>query len=126
VADTFANARIKLAGIALGADEAGHHVYVVELSDDQTLTGEYFEVFSGNDFNIEIGMFGFASRNGVGNPHASARLHFSPEDILVAEQMIRSFFSDPRVAMDKWQHVPGVRFLGGVSFRPNWIIRKSA
>jgi hypothetical protein len=120
--NSFANARIKLAGTARGVDEAGHRIYVIERSDGTVLAGEYFEVFNGNDFNLEIGMFGFCHRNGVGNPHPSARLHFSAEDTLAAEKLIRSFFSTPSVAMDKWQYVPNVRFLGGVSFRPNWII----
>jgi hypothetical protein len=124
--NTFANARIKLGGTARGVDEAGHHVYVVERSDGPALTGEYFEVFNGNDFNIEIGMFGFTYRGEVGNLHPSVRLHFSAEDSFSAEQLIRSFFQTPSVAMDKWQYVPTVRFLGGVSFRPNWIIQNSA
>jgi len=87
------------------------------------LYGEYIEIFepNGNDFNIEIGMFGFTYAEMVGSPEA--RQHFSLEERWMAEQLIRSFFTNPSNVMRGY--TAGVRFLGGVRFRPGWIIQKS-
>ena len=79
-----------------------------------------------NHFNIEVGAFGFTYRENAGNPYPSARKRFPAEEGVTAEQLIRNFFSKPDVVMKKWQHTPGVEFLGGVTFRPDWIIEDSS
>jgi hypothetical protein len=125
-ANTFADARISLAGRIGGVDERGHSMFMVERTRGPTLFREYFEIsgeINENDFNIEIGVFGFTDLEDAGNPYPSARQHFSAEEGLAAHKLIQDFFSTPSVVMKTWQRTPGVRFLGGVSFRPDWILQ---
>jgi hypothetical protein len=108
-----------------GVDEKGHDMFMVERAGGPALFGEYIEIFeeNENDFNIEISMFGFTNSGNAGNPHPSARQHFSAEESLAAQQLIQDFFSTPSVVMEKWEHSPVARFLGGVRFRPDWILQ---
>jgi hypothetical protein len=127
--NTFDGARIELAGSEGGVDGGGHLVFAVIKADDEVLYGEFFEVWTPeNDrhFNIEIEAFGFTYQGNAGNAYPSARNHFSAEECAAAEKLIRSFFARPDVVMKTWQHMPGVKFLGGVTFRPGWIIRNSS
>jgi hypothetical protein len=60
----------------------------------------------------------------VGNLHPDAREHFSTDESLAIEQLIGSYFiSNPSGFMKRWR--PPVEFLGGVTFRPNWVFEKS-
>jgi hypothetical protein len=124
--NTFAGARIRLAGKVRGVDEKGHDVYIVDRTEGPALFGEYFEVSPGeneNHFNIEIGHFGFTNPESAGNPYPSARQGFSTEEVAAAQKLIQDFFSNPGVVMEVWQHTPEVRFLGGVRFRLDWIVQ---
>jgi hypothetical protein len=53
-----------------------------------------FYVFPNNgyDFNIEVGVFGYVDRYNVGNLHPDGRQHFSTDESLAIEQLIRSYF----------------------------------
>jgi hypothetical protein len=122
--NAFANARIENYGNVGGADDGSHDVFKIEGAGQPVLYGDYFYVFpnNGNDFNIEIGVFGYVSPNNIGNLHPQARQHFSPEEADSIEHLIRSYFlSSPSIFTKAWQ--PPVKFLGRVSFRPNWIIQ---
>jgi hypothetical protein len=126
--NSFAGASIELAGSFRGVDEAGHDLFLIQRTAGPILFGEYFEAPTGaneNDFNIEIGAFGFANPENAGNPDPNARQRFSAEECSAAKQLIQSYFSNPSVVLDRWQSMPEVRFLGGVRFRPDWIIPDS-
>jgi hypothetical protein len=122
--NSFINARVWRHGGVRGADEKGHDLFMVERIDGAPLYGDYVEVFeeNENDFNIEVGMFGFLSRNNVGNPHLGAREQFSFEECETVKQLLRSFFLNSDEMKKKWRSHPDARFLGDVRFRPNWIV----
>jgi hypothetical protein len=90
----FEQAHVQLAGIIRGGDEAGHLVFGITPQEGPPLYGEYFEIFeeNGNDFNIEIGMFGYVNDESVGTTHPYFRAAFPAEDCLAVERLIRSFF----------------------------------
>jgi hypothetical protein len=117
--NTFADARIQIAGIV-----GGHLMFRVDRSEGPALFGEYFDVFGGDgyDLSIEIGDFGFANRESAGSRHPLARAGFSAEECSSVKQLIQSYFSNPSVALETWRGVPDVKFLGDVRFRPDWII----
>jgi hypothetical protein len=127
-ASTFKNARVQFVGSVRGVDDGGHDMFVVDRTEGPALYGEYFEVFgeNKNDFNIEVGAFGFTNKENAGNPYPSARQHFSAAECSSAQQLIQDYFSNSDVVMEKWQYTPSARFLGGVTFRPGWIIPKPA
>jgi hypothetical protein len=120
----FQGAQFQLAGMIAGGDERGHLVFSVTPKEGTPLYGEYFMIFekNENDFNIEIGMFGYWNNTSVGTTHPAFRLAFSGEDCLAVEQSIARFFSDntmlPKSIRDG--------FLGGVRFRPNWIVLEAS
>ena len=119
-------ASVQLTGSRRGVDEAGHLTFGVRSRGGEEFFGEYLEVWTSeesSEFNIEIGAFGFANPEDVGNPYPSARLQFSSDECMTLEDLIRQFFSNLDVAMNKWHSIPEVRFLGGVNFRLGWIIR---
>jgi hypothetical protein len=127
--NTFKGARTELFGSVRGVDECGHLVFAVVKTDGGNLYGEFFEVGmpeNDNDFNVEVGEFGFTDPENVGNPHPGARRHFSVEECATAEVLVRKLLSDPDVVLKRWRFVPGIRFLGGVTFRPGWIICDSS
>jgi hypothetical protein len=70
-------------------------------------------------------MFAFTNPRNAGNPDPSARQHFSADESLAAQQLVQDFLSTPSVVMEKWQHSPAARFLGGVRFRPDWILQSA-
>jgi hypothetical protein len=124
-ANSFTNASIDSAGTVGGADEAEHDLFKIEKGDGPPLYGDYFYIFPNDEpfFNIEIGVFGYLDPYAVGDLDPTYRLHFTAEESEAVEQLIRSFFlSNPRIFTKRWP--PPLRFSGGVSFRPNWIIRK--
>jgi hypothetical protein len=128
-ANTFEDARIELFGSVRGVDEGGHLMFGVARTNGDDVYGEFFEVGmpeNDNDFNVEVGEFGFTNPENVGNPHPGARRHFSVEECTAVENMIRKFLSNPDVVLKRWRLVPGIRFLGGVTFRPGWVICNSS
>jgi hypothetical protein len=110
----FQGAQFQLAGMIAGGDERGHLVFSVTPKEGTPLYGEYFMIFekNENDFNIEIGMFGYWNNTSVGTTHPAFRLAFSAEDCLAVEQSIASFFSDNR----KLPRSIGAEFLGAFVF----------
>src|SRR5436305_15176452 len=94
VVNSFANARIKSGGSVRGADERRHDLFEISGDTGPTLYGDYFYVGpeGGNDFNIEIGMFGYTDPHEAGTPDPRFRQHSSAEDAYAAEQLIRSYF----------------------------------
>jgi hypothetical protein len=124
--DTFADARVEFAGVVWDVDHTPHDVFKIERAGEPALYGDYFLVSPSdneNEFNTEIGLFGYLGRLDVGNPDPTLRQQFAGEERQAVERLIRSYFSNPNVFDD--QFLPPVRCLGGVSFRPNWIIQKS-
>jgi hypothetical protein len=123
--NAFADARIEAAGSVRGADEVGHDLFEIERDDGPPPLRRLYLRFSRpekNDFNIEIGVFGYVDPYNVGNPHPKARHHFSAEESAAIEGLIRSYFlSNPPIYAQR-HLVPG--FLGGVTFRPNWILQE--
>jgi hypothetical protein len=127
-ANSFIAAQIKLRGLTRGADEVGHQFFQVTRTQGPELYGDYFEILAEkntNDYNIEIREFGHVVPQQLGSGPAF-RQHFSAEECLTVEELIRSLFSMPDIFKGKYRDAEGrppVRFLGGISFRPNWISR---
>jgi hypothetical protein len=83
----------------------------------------FFPDEKGSDFNIEIGLFGYVDPYNVGDLHPQARKHFTDEEWLTIEELIRTYFlSKPDIFAKRF--LPPARFVGGVTFRPNWIIHE--
>jgi hypothetical protein len=99
-------------------------LFKITQSTGQVLYGNYIYAFAENenDFDIEIGLFGYVDPYATGDLHPAYRQHFTAEESSAAERLIRSYFLS-----NSFDHgfLPPARFLGGVSFRPNWIVQKS-
>jgi hypothetical protein len=124
--NNFANVRIESGGSVRGPDEMGHDLFKITRAIGPDLYGDYFYVGpeDGNDFDIEVGLFGYTNPHDAGALNPSFREHFSAEDASAAEQLIRSYFlSNPAIFRERFL-MPPARFQGGVSFRPNWILQK--
>ena len=92
--NTFTNARIEFAGFLNGADERPHYLFKIERAEGPSLYGDYTLAALEDDrhFNVEIGPFGYVDQYDAGDLNPSRRQHFSAEDCLAAERLIRSFF----------------------------------
>jgi hypothetical protein len=115
---------VGFAGIVWDVDHTAHDVFKIERATEPALYGDYFLVsptHDENEFNTEIGLFGYCGRLDVGSLDLTLRQQFSSEECQSIEQLIRSFFSKPGIFDDRF--LPPIRCLGGVSFRPNWILR---
>jgi hypothetical protein len=55
-----------------------------------------------NDFNIEIGRFGYLGYLDVGNPDPTLRQRFTAEERLAIERLICLFFSNPSIFDEKF------------------------
>jgi hypothetical protein len=122
--DTFAGARVEFSGIVWDVDHTPHDVFEIDRAGEPALYGGYFLVSptdNENEFNTEIGLFGYIGRLDVGNPDPTLRQQFTAAESQAIERLIRSFFSNPNVFDE--QFLPPVRSLGRVNFRPNWIIK---
>jgi hypothetical protein len=100
-----------------------HDLFKIESPEIPTFYGDYIYSFLENeyDFNIDIGVFGFVDPQRVGSSDPAAREQFSAEECLAAEHLIRSYFlSEPEI----FKRLLGGRFVGGMSFRPNWIVKR--
>jgi hypothetical protein len=119
----FEGADVQLAGIIAGGDEAGHYVFSITPKEGRPLYGEYFMIFeeNENDFNIEIGLFGYWNDTSVGTTHPAFRVAFSADDAWRIEQLIRSSFSEKTMLPNYMR----AGFLGGVRCRPNWIVQET-
>jgi hypothetical protein len=120
-ANSFIGAGIELAGHVGGADDIGHWVFKIARTEGPALYGDYFEIFekaNPNDYNVEIHEFGYVIARHVGG-RLDVRQHFFTAECATIEQLIRSLFSAPDIF--KGKYLPPARFLGGVSFRSNWI-----
>jgi hypothetical protein len=121
----FPNGAARFAGVPQGADERGHLVFEIQLPSYPPLYGEFRpqSTQNGNDYDIGIVSFGFASPDNVGNPHVGARRRFSLQQRKIIEDIIVALVSSPEAQSD----VPpfafnGSRFLGRIHFLPGWII----
>jgi hypothetical protein len=123
--DTFTNARVESGGLTRGDDDGAHNLFKIIGTDGLTLYGEYIYSFleNGNDFNIEIDLFGYAESRYIGSRDPSRRQQFSAEEAATAEKLIRSYFlSEPDIYRKAFR--PPAKFVGAVTFRPKWIILK--
>jgi hypothetical protein len=85
---------------------------------------------NGNDFNLEVGLFGYyeVSWSGVVGVHyfgdldPNARLQFSRAECVAAARLIHQFLSHPANVL---RYSGPARFLGRVDFRPDWIIESN-
>src|SRR5260370_19754527 len=97
-ANAFTGARIEFAGIVWDADHGAHDLFLIERASEPALYGDYFLVWPSdneNEFNTEIGLFGYTGRLDVGNPNPTLRQRFNAEECRAIEHLIHSFFSDP-------------------------------
>src|SRR5580704_2822532 len=120
----FANANVEPDGSTRGDDDRFHDLFKIVRINSPALYGDYIYSFldNGYDFNIEIGAFGYPDYRHLGSPDPSKRQQFSAEEAATAEQLIRSFFlSSPSIYRERSLNA---RFVGGVTFRPNWIVVK--
>ncbi len=123
--DTFTNARIESGGSTRGDDDRAHRLFEIIRTDSPPLYGEYIYSFlkNGNDFNIEIDLFGYVEGRFIGSLESSRRQQFSTDEAGTAEQLIRSYFlSEPDIYRKAFR--PPAKFVGGVTFRPKWIVLK--
>jgi hypothetical protein len=123
--DTFTNARVESGGSTRGDDDRAHRLFKIIRADGSTLYGEYIYSFleNGNDFNIEIDLFGYAESRYLGSRDPSRRQRFSADEAATAEQLIRSYFlSEPDIYRKAF--LPPAKFVGGVTFRPKWVVLK--
>jgi hypothetical protein len=123
--DMFTNARVEEAGSTRGDDDGSHDLFKVVRSDGSVLYGEFKLLFmeNGNDFNIEIGLFGYLESRYLGSADPTRRLQFSGEEAATLEGSIRSAFLANQGFCN---FLAPARFTGGVTFRPNWIIKGSS
>lgn len=122
--NSFTNARLEPAGSVRGGDDDRHDIFKIERPGHPPLYGDYIYVFpdQGDDFNVEIGVFGYLDMYAVGDLDPRYRQRLSPGEASTVEQLIRSYFlSDPPIYAKRFL-MPPSRFLGGVSFRPNWLL----
>jgi hypothetical protein len=121
----LSNGRVIAGGATSGDDDRNHFLFRIEGSGSPPLYGEYIHQFLDNkkDFNIEIDLFGYLDYHFLGSPNPGMRQSFSTEEASTAEGLIRSYFSsEPEIL----RRMLGARFVGGVSFRPGWVVdRKS-
>jgi hypothetical protein len=103
----------------------GHDLFKITRAAGPVVYGEYIFFFGedGNDFNVEMGPFGYTDPHDAGVLDPSFREDFSAEESSAAEQSIRSYFSNPAIFKERFL-MPPARFLGDISFRPNWIVQK--
>jgi hypothetical protein len=116
---------VRFAGPIFGADLKHHDLFKVERTQGPPVYGEYVLIpvlGSEIEFNTGIDLFGYIDRFNLGNLHPGARKRFTAEECAAVEKVIRPFFSDPDIFKQKF--LPPVKSLGGVSFRPDWIIRR--
>jgi hypothetical protein len=109
-ANIFSNARIGFARLLSGADEKPHDLFEIEKAEGGRLYGDYVLAFLKDDahFNVEIAAFGYLDRRNAGDLNPARRQHFSVEECLAAEQLIRSFF--PTLAFSIRVSFPGKLF----------------
>ena len=125
--DSLLNARIKFAGSWVGWGGDSHDAFIFSADGLPELNGEYFQIWepNRNDYNLEFGAFGFFRRSDFGNPNPSARQHFGVAEASAIEQRLRAFAHDPDTFPKRFWTRPGFQgFLGGVSFRPGWILHR--
>jgi hypothetical protein len=122
--NTFANARIRFGGITRGMDENVHDLIRIDRTEGPALFGEYKLLFMANknDFDVEIRSFGFVEHGTIGI--RDRQLAFSATECEAIERLIRSFFSNPDVF--KKRFLPPARYLGGVAFKPDWVLQARA
>jgi hypothetical protein len=75
-----------------------------------------------NDFDIEIRSFGFVEPGTIGL--RDRQLAFSATECQAIERLIRSFLSNPDVFKKRFG--PPARYLGGVAFKPDWVLQAPA
>jgi hypothetical protein len=118
--------RIKFAGSWVGRDGDSHDLFVFSTDGLPGLYGEFFQMWAPNrnDYNLEFGTFGFFHKGNFGNPDPNLRQHFSAVEVSAIEQRLRAFAHDPDTFPKQFRVRPQFQgFLGGVSFRPDWIIQ---
>jgi hypothetical protein len=122
--NSFANARIRFGGITRGMDEHVHDLIRIDRTEGPALFGEYKLLFMANksDFDVEIRSFGFVEHGTIGIRDRQSA--FSATECEAIERLIRSFFSNPDLFKEQFR--PPARYLGGLAFKPDWIIQASA
>jgi hypothetical protein len=121
----FPNGAAGFASSFRGVDDRGHYAFELRLASYPSLYGEYRPKWAenGNDYDVEIVSFGFASPNNLGNPSAGARLRFSSQQRKITEGLIVALVSNPEARKgtapftSKKSH-----FRGHIHFLPGWII----
>jgi hypothetical protein len=117
----FADGRVIGGGDTSGDDDRNHMLFRIEGNGSPPIYGEYIYQFLENehDFNVEIDLFGYLDYHFLGSTNPGMRQSFSTEEASTAEGLIRSYFSsDPEI----FRRILGARFVGGVSFRPDWVL----
>jgi hypothetical protein len=108
-----------------GIDDGGHDTFEVQLGMHPGLYGELRPVWAsnGNDFDIEILNFGYASPTNVGNPHPGARRDFSALEREALEQMITNLLGRAEAQKHLLFFKAPARFMGGIRFARGWIVK---
>ena len=122
----FTNARISDGGSTRGGDMSSHDLFKIEGPDGPTFYGDYIYscLENGNDFNIDIGTFGYVDPQRVASSDPTAREQFSGEECSAAEKLILTrFLSEPDIYRKRSLKA---NFVGGVKLstrldRPNTI-----
>lgn len=104
-------------------DKSPVDAFSVELTGHLALYGIWRPKWApnGNDFNVEIVSFGWASQYNVGNPNPMTRRKLSIEQVTDAKALIVALVEDVAV---RRKIVPFsskiARFLGRIHFQDNW------
>lgn len=107
------------------SDEIGRGLFAIHVSGFSKMYGEWREKWAENgaDFDVEVVSFGFHYLVNVGSPHPNARRCFSAEEGAEIERLARILFENREARYQACNHEErgASRFLGQISFLPNWI-----
>jgi hypothetical protein len=121
----FVGGRVEAAGATMEADDSDHSLFKIERTNGSPIYGEYIYQFLANehDFNVEIAMFGYSDYRYLGSRDPTKRQSFSADEASTAQDLIRSYFlSHPPIYKQSFLNP---RFTGNVSFRSDWVVKKS-
>jgi hypothetical protein len=124
---TLPTGRAAFESMIRGWNEEPRHAFSVELAGQQTLYGIWRPVFAenGNDFDVEIVGFGWASRYSIGHPNQITRTKLSSAQFISVRELIISLFESIYARREIVPFSSKVaKFLDGIEFQKDWVLVK--
>jgi hypothetical protein len=116
--------RASFQGMLRAWDESPESIFSVELTDHLVLYGIWRSKWApnGNDFDVEIVSFGWASKYNVGNRDPITRRKLSAEHAMEVKALVIALVND----VDASKKIlpfssTTARFLGRIEFNDNWV-----